>query len=192
MEKHSSNTTLPPLEIDDANHEEEQVSASTLKQPLLPTRTAEHEPTRSTSTSTIESIVSSTNSNDSDQSTEIPQSNLDKKRKQIINRAKAMPITQTQKRARWVPGHRYMPLLILQWFWHPIAIFIQSSRKAMSGSGHVNDNKLHSHDGHHHHHYHHHHNNAVHSSSVGHGATSNKSNTSVFVVGNNGGDLFLE
>ncbi len=190
MEKDSSNVTLPPLEIDHANYEEEQASANVMKQPLLPSRSAEHEPTRSTSTSTIGSAVSSTNSNDSVQSTEIPQSHLDKKRKQIINRAKALPITQTQKRARWVPGHRYMPLLILQWFWHPIAIFIQSSRKAMSGGGHVNDNKLqNSHDGHHHHHHHH---NVAHSASVGQGATTTKSTTSVFVVGNNGGDLFLE
>ena len=71
---------------------------------------------------------------------EIPLTGEEKKRKLIFNRAKAMPITSTQKRARWIPGHRYMPILLLQWLWHPIASLFHDGRKA---SGHVNDNKLH-------------------------------------------------
>ena len=82
--------------------------------------------------------------------TQVPSTKMEKKRKHIIKRAKAMPITRTQKRARWIPGHRYMPLLILQWLWHPILGLIRS-RKASNSSSHMNDHKLyHGHSQHHH------------------------------------------
>lgn len=64
-------------------------------------------------------------------------------------RDRTMPITPRQKRSRWVPGARYMPLLLLQWLWHPISVFLGRHRGA---------EKAHAH-GHHQHdprHFHHH------------------------------------
>lgn len=215
MWKHNSASTLPPLEIDDDgptkefNHNNNEEHST--KQPLLPNLNKFNNHSSSPSSTTnkeqrsislssmnsdesnndntnnnnimIDEIISSSSS--SEENTQVPKSNLQKKRKQIINRAKNIPVTQTQKRARWVPGHTYMPFLILQWIWHPIAIFIRSSRKAFGGgsgsSNHMNDHKL-QHDGGHHHHHHH---------NVGH--VSAKGSHAGFVVGStNAGDLFLE
>jgi len=216
MWKHNSASTLPPLEIDDDgptkefNQNNEEHST---KQPLLPnsnkfnnhssSSSSTNKEQRSISLSSmnsdesnndknnimIDEIISSSSS--SEETTQVPKSNLQKKRKQIINRAKNIPVTQTQKRARWVPGHTYMPFLILQWIWHPIAIFIRSSRKAFGGgsgssSNHMNDHKL-QHDGVHHQHQHNHH----HHHNVGH--VSAKGSHAGFVLGStNAGDLFLE
>mmetsp|Transcript_1016 Transcript_1016/g.1165 ORF Transcript_1016/g.1165 Transcript_1016/m.1165 type:complete len:142 (+) Transcript_1016:243-668(+) len=49
-------------------------------------------------------------------------------------RDRAMPITTRQKRSRWVPGARYMPLLLLQWLWHPIAVFFHNRAVEKDGA----------------------------------------------------------
>lgn len=38
-------------------------------------------------------------------------------------------MTKKKKRARWIPGIRYIPLLCLQWIWHPFAVVIQRFQK---------------------------------------------------------------
>lgn len=106
-----------------------------------------------------------------------PSSTIQKKRKKIINRVKAIPVTRTQKRARWIPGHRYMPFLVLQWFWHPISVLMES----LKSSTHVNDQKLH-----HNHHYHHNHHHQSQNAQVG------TSSSRIILGEGTSGDIFME
>jgi hypothetical protein len=60
-------------------------------------------------------------------------------------RDRAIPVTKSQKRSRYIPGKRYFPLLWIQWLWHPIRVLWGSvTREKLS-------------DNHHHHRHHHHH-----------------------------------
>ncbi len=121
-----------------------------------------------------------TSLDDQNKGVDIPLTEAEKKRKQIFNRARSMPITKTQKRARWVPGSRYMPILLVQRLWHPISNMLDD-RKA---SGHINDNKLHQ-DYYNHHHHHHDH------LEIGRSA-STPGRQMMFSPATSGGDLFME
>jgi len=158
MVKSNEFKSTPPLDLEDI------VSAAPAnKEPLLENDSLTPPPSPSNSVDDLPS----------------PSSNIKKKGKQIINRAKAIPVTKTQKRARWVPGHRYMPFLVLQWFWHPISVLIESRKT----TNHVNDQKLH----HEHHHHHHHHNDNVQV-----GPSSSNIGSQVILTEGGGGDIFME
>jgi len=57
---------------------------------------------------------------------------------------RAIPVTKSQKRSRYIPGKRYFPLLWIQWLWHPVTVLWNGIKRE----------KLQ--DNHHHHHHHHH------------------------------------
>jgi len=59
-------------------------------------------------------------------------------------RDRAIPVSKSQKRSRYIPGKRYFPLLWIQWLWHPVKVLWDGVRRE----------KLQ--DNHHHHHHHHH------------------------------------
>lgn len=59
-------------------------------------------------------------------------------------RDRAIPVSKSQKRSRYIPGKRYFPLLWIQWLWHPVKVLWDGVRR-----GKLQDN-------HHHHHHHHH------------------------------------
>lgn len=67
--------------------------------------------------------------------------------KLVKMRDRAIPISKKQKRSRYMPGKRYMPLLWIQWLWHPISVLLGSWRVKFH----------HRHDNHHHHHHGHEH-----------------------------------
>jgi hypothetical protein len=77
--------------------------------------------------------------------------------KLVKMRDRAIPITKKQKRSRYMPGKRYMPLLWIQWLWHPISVLLGSWRVKFH----------HRHDNHHHHHHHHGHEHRRHEGSEG-------------------------
>lgn len=175
MKKQSSDSSLS-LGIDDIS-----TSSEDKKKPLISLKSNNKGGNRSRSSSTCSSDESSELSRVNTK--ESFASNVEKKGKRIIKRARAIPITKTQKRARWAPGHRYMPLLILQWMWHPISTLIQA-RKSAHERDHVNDRKLHSssHDHHHHHHYH----------ADPNAGQSASTSVPQNIFGDSGGDLFIE
>lgn len=89
--------------------------------------------------------------------------------------------TQAQKRARWIPGARYFPLLFVQWLWHPIAVLVEHFKQ---------DDELHHHDAHHHgpHPQQHHH----HPQQQDHHPSRLHRQHSVTRTTSNQGDIFLE
>jgi hypothetical protein len=92
--------------------------------------------------------------------------------------SRAIPYqTQAQKRARWIPGARYFPLLFVQWLWHPIAVLVEHFKQ---------DDELHHHDAHYHHH------NIHHSHGGEHSHHDHQHSGRTPTLSNGQGDIFLE
>eukprot|EP00557_Chaetoceros_sp_GSL56_P011653 CAMPEP_0176478946 /NCGR_PEP_ID=MMETSP0200_2-20121128/1467_1 /TAXON_ID=947934 /ORGANISM="Chaetoceros sp., Strain GSL56" /LENGTH=186 /DNA_ID=CAMNT_0017874937 /DNA_START=308 /DNA_END=868 /DNA_ORIENTATION=- len=146
--------------IDQHNEHETLNSSSTLKD-----NHPQHDPINTTTTTTTthqqqegekqhtssSSSIFSKPLSSSTSSTSLREIKQKANQKLVKIRDRAIPITRKQKRSRYMPGKRYMPLLWIQWLWHPISLLLGN----ITGRRHKFHH--HHHENHHHHHHHEHH-----------------------------------